>query len=122
MANERFTREHVITAIHDTKALISLAAQRLQCSPTTIHNYAKRYPEVAAAIREEREAMTDVAELSLFNCIQKGEGWAVCFYLKTQGRNRGYVERLEYTGADGEPIPFTFTMNGHKNGHGPSDG
>ena len=36
-----------------------------------------------------------MAELSLFKAIQTGEAWAVCFYLKTQGKDRGYVERYE---------------------------
>lgn len=95
MGKERYTADHVIQAIRDTKGMVSLAAKRLRCDVDTVHNYAKRYPTVKKAIQEEREAMTDIAELSLYNCIQKGEGWAVCFYLKTQGKGRGYVERHE---------------------------
>jgi hypothetical protein len=59
---------------------------------------------VALAIKEERERMTDVAEMALFDAIKEGEGWAVCFYLKTQGKERGYIERHEFTGKDGEPL------------------
>lgn len=93
--NGRYNAERVIQAIHDTKGLVSLAAQRLGCDPKTVRSYVHRYPTVAAALKEERESMTDIAELSLYNKIQSGEGWAVCFYLKTQGRHRGYIERHE---------------------------
>jgi len=92
---EKFTIAQVIQAIRDTKGLLSLAAQRLGCDWQTARNYTLRHAEVAAALKEERDAMTDVAELALFNCIQKGEAWAVCFYLKCQGKERGYVERHE---------------------------
>ena len=92
---ERFTAEQVIAAIKETKGLISQAAIRLNCDRGTIYDYMGRYPEIKDALKDEREAMTDVAELALYNKLLAGEGWAVCFYLKTQGRNRGYIERYE---------------------------
>ena len=101
---ERYRAAQVIQAIRDTKGLVSMAAERLRCEPDTVRAYAKRHPTVAAALKEERERMTDVAELSLYNQLLKGEGWAVCFYLKTQGKDRGYVERHELTGKDGGPV------------------
>lgn len=92
---ERYTAERVIAALVKTKGMITLAARELNCSGETIRNYAKRYPSVAAALHEERERMTDVAELALYKAIQDGEGWAISLYLKTQGKGRGYVERHE---------------------------
>lgn len=92
---ERYTAERVIAALVKTKGMITLAARELNCSGETIRNYAKRYPSVATALHEERERMTDVAELALYKAIQDGEGWAISLYLKTQGKGRGYVERHE---------------------------
>ncbi len=97
MATERYSVAQVIQAVRDTKGLLSLAAKRLGCDRVTVYRYAKRYPSIAQALQDEREAMTDIAELSLFDKIQAGEAWAVCFYLKTQGKNRGYVERSAVT-------------------------
>src|SRR3972149_6128003 len=93
--NGQYAVDHVIQAIHETKGLVSLAAQRLGCGRRTMYRYIRKFPTVAQALQEEREAMTDLAELALYNKIQQGEGWAVCFYLKTQGRHRGYIERHE---------------------------
>src|SRR5215469_2544852 len=42
-----------------------------------------------------RESMKDNAESSLYSAVLRGEAWAVCFYLKTQARDRGYIERTE---------------------------
>ena len=93
--NNKYTTTQVIQAIRETKGLVSLAAKRLNCHPDTVRRYAARYPTVAAALREERAAMTDVAELALYSAIQRGEPWAVTFYLKTQGKDRGYTERID---------------------------
>ena len=104
MSGPKYRTDQVIEAIHATRGLVTLAAQRLNCDPDTVRNYCKRHATVAAALKEERERMTDVAELSLYNKIQEGEGWAVCFYLKTQGRDRGYVERHEVATAQGDSL------------------
>lgn len=100
----RFTTAQVIEAVRQTKGLMTLTAKRLNCAPNTVRNYAKRFPTVAEAIREEREAMVDLAELALHKKIREGEGWAVQFTLKTLGKDRGYTERTELTGKDGGPI------------------
>lgn len=100
----KFTQEQIIAAVTETKGMVAVAARRLHCESDTIRNYAKRYPAVAAAIKEERQMMGDIAELGLFKAIQNGDLDAIKFYLKTVGKDRGYVERVESTGADGGPI------------------
>lgn len=89
---EQYTIAQMIDALKATKGLITVAARKLGCDPGTVYRYIRLYPEVERAKKEEREGFTDIAELSLYNAVQKGEGWAVCFYLKTQGKDRGYVE------------------------------
>lgn len=96
MANKpKFTPEQVIEAIEQTKGFVSQTARRLQCHPDTVRAYAKRYVSVRKALQEEREKMLDAAEMSLYAQVMNGESWAVQFFLKTQGKDRGYVERQE---------------------------
>lgn len=92
---EKYTAAQMIDAIKQTKGMLTVAARKLGCDPVTIYRYVREYPTVAAAVKEARESVTDMAELALYKAIQDGEGWAVCFYLKTQGKGRGYVERQE---------------------------
>jgi hypothetical protein len=103
-APERFTAQQVADALHAVRGMTTLAARHLGCDPKTIQRYVRTYTSVADALRDEREAVTDIAELALYKAIQEGEPWAVQFYLKTQGRARGYVERQQID-ARAEPIP-----------------
>lgn len=92
---KHFEPEQIVQALNANKGMVYLSAKKLNCSPKTIYNYAKEYSEVQEAIDNARGELTDLAESKLAAAIKKGESWAVCFYLKTQGRNRGYVERQE---------------------------
>jgi hypothetical protein len=85
----------MIEALEETDGLVYLTAQKLGCSPMTIYLRAKVDPEVQAAIDNARGRLIDLAENSLKDAVENGEGWAVCFTLKTLGRHRGYIERLE---------------------------
>lgn len=104
MKTPRYTKDQIATALTRTKGMITLAAQSLGCDPTTVRNYLARYPELQTVLSDERERMTDMTELKLYEAIQNREGWAITLYLKTQGKSRGYVERQEITGADSGPI------------------
>jgi hypothetical protein len=99
-----FTAAQIIDALNATKGMSYLAAKHLGCSHETIMNYCKRYPSVMAAKEALRGQMVDVAELKLWQSVQKGEAWGITLCLKTLGKHRGYVERTELTGEEGGPI------------------
>lgn len=101
---EKFKVSEVESALIATKGLISLAGEKLGCNRETIRQYVLRHPELAAVRDEARARMIDTAEIALESAILAKQGWAVCFTLKTLGRDRGYVERVEQTGPEGGPI------------------
>lgn len=39
------------------------------------------------------EKMKDVAEIKLYDAIEKGKIAAICFYLKCKAKDRGYIEK-----------------------------
>jgi predicted transcriptional regulator len=53
------------------------------------------HPALQDACRDAREGMKDEAESSLYRAVKDGQAWAVCFFLKTQAKDRGYIERQE---------------------------
>jgi hypothetical protein len=65
--------------------------------------------------KEQVEAIADMAldyaESKLMQSIGHGSDTATIFYLKTKGKKRGYVEKVqtEITGEDGKPIAVATT-------------
>jgi hypothetical protein len=102
MAQQRYSQETMIEALRKARGLKSVAARILSCHRNTIQEYCDRFPRVAAVVQEERESMIDIGEAALYTKVQAGEGWAVCFFLKTQAKDRGYVERQEHSNPPGE--------------------
>ena len=89
------TAEEVIQAIEDAHGILTVAASKLGISRVTIWRYCKRYPTIQLAYETERDKWIDMAEGQLMKAVQKGSIPAIMFFLKTVGRNRGYVERQE---------------------------
>ncbi len=99
-----YTTEDIIDALKATDGLVSLAAKKLGCAPLTIYRRAERVQAVQRTIDDCRDELVDEAEQGLRTAIKDREPWAVALTLKTLGKNRGYVERQEVTGADGAPM------------------
>ena len=106
----KYTVEQVIDALRQAKGMSTVAARLLHCDLKTLDNYVRGFPQVAEVRRQEREAMLDAGELSLLRAVQNGEAWAVCFLLKTQGKQRGYIERAEISGPGGGAIEVEVGM------------
>lgn len=104
MSKQRYTPDQVSAALTTCKGLVYLAAKRLKCDPDTVYNYCKRYPAVQAIRDAQRGQMVDLAEQKLWQSIQRGEAWGITLCLKTLGRDRGYVERQEFGGVDGQAM------------------
>lgn len=101
---EAYTPEMIIAALDANQGLVYLAAESLGCTGQTIYNYAKRYAKVREAIKEHKEKRKDRVELSLWKLINEGNVAAIIFYLKTQAKDRGYIERQEVSGPEGAPV------------------
>jgi hypothetical protein len=55
----------------------------------------KKYATVRQALEDTREKRHDFVELKLMKGINDDNMTAIIFYLKTQCKQRGYVERVE---------------------------
>lgn len=91
----RFKKGQIEKAIRESKGMLVMAARKLGCDPSTIHNYLNRWPSLRDVARECNEAVNDMTESKLFDAIERGEAWAICFRLKCMAKDRGYVERSE---------------------------
>lgn len=83
---------------------LSAAARALKITRTAVVHRITAHPHLKELLEECREAQLDFAEAKLEEKIKKGETVPLLFYLKCQGKKRGFVERQEITGKDGGPI------------------
>jgi hypothetical protein len=96
----------MIAALKDpeVRGFVSKAAEKLGCAVKTIYNYRDKHPTVAQAMQDIKEDRTDFVESRMLSRIKEGSDTMIIFYLKTQAKDRGYIERREFTGADGKPL------------------
>jgi hypothetical protein len=108
---QRYTAADIIDALKKTKGMVYLAAKELGCSHTTIYNYMKRYVSVREEHEYQRGELLDIAELKLREAVMTGQPWALQFALRCLGKDRGYTERTEVTGAEGGAMVIKYTGN-----------
>lgn len=92
----------VRTALIAAGGIDAFAAKSLGCPTRTLRAFRARYPSLQKVVDDCIEANLDLAEAQLIKAIENGSLSAIVFYLKTKGRRRGYAERREVTGKDGE--------------------
>lgn len=100
------TVDEYTVALRQAKGMVSHAAVLLGVSQQAVSHRVGRSTVLRQVLADAREAMKDTAEMRLFDRIDAGDAWAICFYLKTQARDRGYVEKQEHehTGPAGGPF------------------
>jgi len=89
------TAAQAIEAAKNSKGFVTVIAKTLGVSASYVYRLQDKYPTFKQAILEERENNKDIAETKLFDLINEKNPTAIIFYLKTQGKDRGYVERQE---------------------------
>lgn len=83
--------EHLKTG----KGIISYACDMTGISRRTFYNWKNEDDEFAKRVEDVNEETLDIVESKLLSAISDDNLTAIIFYLKTKGRNRGYVERVE---------------------------
>ena len=101
----KWNKEQVAEALLSCDGNLTAAAAKLGVVRKAVYDYIKRY-ELQHVLDEAREKMVDEAVGQLHRLVRDGNLGATIFYLKTQAKNRNYSERIEQTGANGEPIEF----------------
>jgi hypothetical protein len=91
-----------LTQLHGN---IAAVARRFKVSRSTVTTFIGHDPALRAVLADAREGMLDDAEGVLYQAVKRGEAWAVCFFLKTQGKGRGYSEKADAApAADGSHL------------------
>lgn len=97
-------KEKMLENLEKSHGVVTVAALNTGIHRDTHYSWMQTDEEYAKKAKAMKEVAIDFAESMLYKLISEGNVAATIFFLKTQGKNRGYVERQEVTGADGAPI------------------
>ncbi len=100
----KLTVKRVAPLIDEYHGNISAIARKLAVSRNTLYSLINKTHSLKLALKEAREKMVDNVESTLYSKALDGDTACMIFFLKTQGKERGYVERQEVTGADGGAV------------------
>ena len=91
----KVTDEQLEKALLEAGGIQAAAARALGVTRQAISLRVKESPQLQAICEEALEELKDDAETSLRNLIRDKELGAICFFLKTRGKDRGYSEKAE---------------------------
>ena len=88
-------KKNFLKAFKKTMGVVAPACEKAGISRRTFYVWMDNDPEFKEDVKHVRESALDFAESKLLENINKNKETSIIFYLKTQGKSRGYVERVE---------------------------
>ena len=98
-------KKAMVQALEKSLGIVTAACKVVGISRQTHYNWLED-PEYKKAVSEIGDVALDFAESHLHKLIKDGNPAATIFYLKTKGKERGYVERQEIAVAEKKPLSW----------------
>ncbi len=96
----------MIQALEKTLGVITTACKTADVGRTQFYEWLKTDAEFKSEVDNIKNIALDFAESQLHKQIQEGNTTATIFFLKTQGKKRGYVERQEVEVQERKPLSW----------------
>lgn len=93
-------KKAMIDALTSTLGIVSIACQKVGISRQTHYEWLRTDDTYKLECNDIKNYSIDFVESKLFECIKDKRETSIIFYLKTQAKDRGYVERTEIDAGD----------------------
>lgn len=97
-------KEDLLKALAANSGIVASACRAANVSRMTYYRYYNEDPEFREKAEDVKELQKDFAESLILKKMKEGDTTMIIFYAKTQMKDRGYIERKEITGKDGESL------------------
>lgn len=94
----------MIRALETSLGIVTTACRSVGIDRKTHYNWLRDDPDYRETCEGIQDQALDYVEHQLFQLVKNMETAAVIFYLKTKGKGRGYVERVQTQ--EVKPGPF----------------
>ena len=94
----KITKEQMLEAIQGSQGLVSKIQRKLETilgekiSWDTTEKWIHKWEEAETAVKNEKEAMLDIAENNIFKDMVNGDTATSKWYLRMKGKERGYED------------------------------
>lgn len=95
MTNSDILKKGMIEALEKTLGIVSSACKMVDISRQTHYRWLQEDEDYKKQCTEIENMTLDFAESQLHKQIAEGNTSATIFFLKTKGKKRGYIERME---------------------------
>lgn len=92
---KKIAREKIVEVFSKKGCNVSATCIALDIDRGTFYKWKNADSVLSNMLKEAEEAVIDNAESKLLQKINEGDTTCLIFYLKTKGKNRGYVEKTE---------------------------
>lgn len=112
----RFLKRQFVENFFKKTGNISELCRETGVSRQTYYDWMEKDEKFKKNIEIQQEGILDFAESKLLNLIDEKNVAAVIFFLKTKGKGRGYVERIEQLlqGDEFKPLRVIVSKDGNK--------
>jgi len=92
------TEQHkkaILEALESSLGVVTSACKKVGIGRTIFYEWLKVDEEFLKKVKDIDNVALDFAESQLHQQIKSGNSTSTIFYLKTKGKKRGYIERME---------------------------
>lgn len=97
-------KKQLIGALEKSLGVVTTACKSVGIARSTFYDWYNGDKGFKKQVDSIENMAMDFVESKLYSLIQNNNPAAIIFYAKTKMKNRGYVERTEHTGKDGETL------------------
>jgi len=99
-------KQSMLEALKKSLGVVTTALIKADVPHSAYYKWINTDPEFAEQVKNVDNIALDFAESKMFQGIEGGNTQLIKFYLSRKGKNRGYVERQEFAGVEGQPTSF----------------
>tara|TARA_R110000737_G_scaffold57476_1_gene82822 strand:- start:79 stop:444 length:366 start_codon:yes stop_codon:yes gene_type:complete len=88
-------KKAIIEALEQSLGVVTTACKKVGISRRTFYDWMSKDEDFKTDVEDIQNIALDFVESQLFKNIKEGKTSEMIFYLKTKGKKRGYIERIE---------------------------
>jgi len=102
--NTDILKKAMVEAMIKSLGIVTTACKKVDIHRSTYYEWLKNDEDFKKQVEDISDIALDFAESKLHKQIDNDNITAIIFYLKTKGKSRGYVERVEQVEVKEQPL------------------